>query len=504
MRPIAGVWKRVVLILLAVGVAISAPLATRASEVAVFPLLDISRGPNGITLPVTRYLTERLSETGTEFSRPDMVISFMAHNRIRVAGELETFHLKQVEEDLGVAFVLLGAVVQDKEKPTPSFGVTLNLIRTYDGLTVWSYVGAFSATELLRPLGIGDITSVAELQTLIGDELVKRWPADAVKQEIRDSASIDSILLTPKFVRPGAEVHCTVRLRNRWTVGRTPKVFFKVNEQLHAGSWSEASGGYEATWVAGEQDGRYPVSLLLEWPLYGRTETVPLGSFVVDGVPPLVALELKGERMAGETKVFRGEVTVMPSLIVRKPIARWRITFKTLNDVVVATEEHAGNIPNRVVWAGHNVWEGQEVEGEYRAFFEVWDDAGNTASASETFELKSIPAEVVVEAAKKGEEVVVELQRDSKVPLAYWRLEMWSEEGRLLKQAEGEELPEQLSFELPEVAPDRKIGGILITEDVLGNKGRKNITDFFPPAGQNKAPAEEEQKSATETWVDEF
>jgi hypothetical protein len=280
-----------------------------------------------------------------------------------------------------------------------------------------------------------------------------------------------------------------------------------VDDQVYASSFSVATNSYEATWIAGEKDGRYPVNLLLEWPLYGRTESLPLGSYLVDGVPPLVALDLKGEALAGDPPVFREKVMILPSLIVRKPIARWRITIRDSNDRVAASQEESGNIPVRLTWSGA----GEEfvgglgaVDDVYRVIFDVWDEAGNTASTSAVFELNRTPPTVAVVAEKKGQEVVVGLQRDDKVPLAYWRLEMWSEEGRLLKEAEGQELPPVISVELQADEQNKKIEGVLVTEDILGNRARQQIADFFPPPIEKEAGKEKAGKSATENWVNDF
>jgi hypothetical protein len=398
-------------------------------------------------------------------------------------------------------------VVQSKEAPALSLGVTLNLVRIYDSRTIWSYAGALSRADIRKPLGVGEASSLADLQALLGDDMMASWPADVVSQEQQGSATIDSMVLEPKVVMPGVEVHATVRLRNRWPEGRTPRVFFRADEQVHASTFSPAANSYEATWIAGEKDGRFPVNLLLEWPLYGRTETLPLGSYLVDGVAPLVALDLKGEALPGDPPVFRDKVMIVPSLIVRKPIARWRIAIRDSNDRVAAFQEETGNIPARLTWAGAGeafVGGMGAVGGEYRAVFEVWDEAGNTATASRAFELNRTPPVVEVVAEKKGQEVVVGLQRDDKIPLAYWRLEMWSEEGRLLKAAEGQELQPQISVELKPGEQDQKIEGVLVTEDILGNRARQEIKDFFPPPSEKEPDQKETGKSATETWVNDF
>ncbi len=96
-------------------------------------------------------------------------------------------------------------------------------------------------------------------------------------------------------------------------------------------------------------------------------------------------------------------------------------------------------------------------------------------------------------AEKQGQEMVVGLQREDKVPLAFWRLEVWSEEGRLLKSVEGQELPPQINVELPAGEREQRIEGVLETRDSMGNKARQQIKDFFPPPATGKEKEEGRQ-----------
>jgi len=207
----------------------AASMATGASSVApvaVFPLQDMSQGRNGLDFPFTRYLIQRLQENGTEISRLDTVIAFMSNNRIRHSGQLETYHITRLREELGAAYVLLGTVIQNKDLPKPSLGLTLNLVRTNDGSTIWSYVGAVSGADERNLLGLGEATTARELEPVLADEILSRWPASEIlNQEQQSSASIDSVVLQPKKVVPGTEVHCTVRLRNLWLASRAPGFF---------------------------------------------------------------------------------------------------------------------------------------------------------------------------------------------------------------------------------------------------------------------------------------
>jgi len=335
---------------------------------------------------------------------------------------------------------------------------------------------------------------------------MRLWPGDTLNQQQSRGASIDSVVLGPRQVAPGAEVHCSVRLRNLWLENRAPRIFLKADDQIYAASLSPGSNTYEASWIAGQEDGRFPVTLILEWPLYGRTETVQLGYYLVDGLQPLIALDLKGAVLEGDLPIFRDEVAMVPRRLIRKPIARWRIAFRNKDDVVVAEQKTEGELPDTLIWRGRTTLGGMETKGVYQVLLEVWDEAGNKASATTRFELSKKAPWVKVAAAKEGKKVTVDLnEHDNKIPLAFWRLEMWSKEGKLLKTAEGKDLPAQVGMELPTAAEGQDIEGTLVVQDVLGNKARRALKNLLvPPEPEKKKGEVIEEKTATKAWVEEF
>ncbi|MBE0598781.1 MAG: hypothetical protein IH614_16115 [Desulfuromonadales bacterium] len=444
--------------------------------------------------------------SGNEILSPKTVISFMANNRIRTVGHLESFHISRAREELGATFILLGTISQLKERPTPSMGMTLQLVRTSDGRTVWSYVGHFSTADGRRPLGIGEPKTVTDLYPFFLDDIVSQWPWETINEMQRATAiNIDSIVLQPAHLRPGVEVHAKVRLRNDWPADRSPRVFFKADEQIHAATIGEDSRTYEASWIAGEKDGRFPVNLLLEWPIYGRSETALLGSYLVDGTPPLLELELRGTSQHAEVPVFRKELVIVPRLLVRKPLARWRLAFSNQTGELVGADEGAGNLPGIFAWQGRGNTEVPVLDGEYQVLLEVWDEAGNKASASRRVEMNRSAPAVAMALEKNGQEVVVDLENQGKVPLAFWRLEMWTTEGRIIKMAEGEELPGQIGIELPEGGNDADLQGYLMLRDVLGNQSKRDMNELFLQAGKKQPEKKrEEAVPKSETWVDEF
>jgi TolB-like protein len=485
---------------------VSASLPLQA-PVAVFPLQELGRGSNDVNLPFTSALAERLAASGNEITGHDTVISFMAHNRIRTVGYLESFHIARAREELGAAFVLLGTISQAKEQPVPSMGVSLQLVRTSDARIMWSHVGHLSAADARRLLGIGEPKSVAELQPLILDDIVARWPWEIISEMQKSaSISIDSILLQPRHVRPGSEVYARVNLRDQWPAGRAPRIFFQADDQIHAATVSADGSGYEATWVAGERDGRFPVSLLLQWPLYGRNETAMLGAYVVDGTPPLFELELRGAHQHDDVPVFRKEVVIMPRVLVRKPLARWRLSF--VNDLghPVGVDEGSGNLPENFIWRGDGNKDIPVTNGVYKIILEAWDPAGNSGSASRLVDLDRSKPEVELAVARNGREMLVDLEHRGKVPLAFWSLEMWTREGRIIKAAEGRELPARLGIELPAAEEEGEIEGFLLVQDILGNSSRQKVEDIFLLARKQEPEKVKEEKPAgiSETWVDEF
>ncbi|WP_041718772.1 hypothetical protein [Desulfurivibrio alkaliphilus] len=477
--------------------------------VAVFPLQELKRDGSDVNLEFTNWLAQTLAAAGNEIIDQRTVINFMAFNRIRTAGYLESFYLHRAGEELGVPLVLLGTVSQLREQPLPSLGLTLQLVRTSDARTIWSYVGHLSAADVRRPLAVGEPGSVAELRALLARDLLEQWPWAQIRELRRASMiHLDSVLLQPQYVRPGEEVQVQVRLRSEWLPHSAPRIFFLADDQVHA-AVRHQDGSYRASWPAGDKDGRFPVNLMLEWTHYNRRETAALGAYLVDGSPPLLTLELKGEINGDETPMFRNRLLIQPRLLVPKPLAKWRLSFEDESGHTVGSMEQPGNLPEVLVWQGMGN-EGRLYSGTYQVVVEVQDLAGNRQRVSQPVELQRSTPGVALSAAREEQEIMVDLrQHDGRVPLDFWRLETWTREGRLLKTAEGRELPARVELALPSAEAGEagaEIQGRLVVRDVLGNQSRRDLNDFFrtaagrPPAQE----AEEQPAGMSESWVDEF
>jgi len=478
--------------------------AAAAVPVAIFPLQELRDGRNDVNLPFTNVLAERLTAVGNDITDIDTVITFMADNRIRYVGSLETFYFSRARYDLGVPFVLLGTITQRKELPVPSLGLTLYLVRTSDARTLWSYTGDFSAAEERRVLGINEPQSTEDLQLLLLDEVVEQWPWEIIEApQQAESLRIEYATLRPNYVRTGDEIYAQVRLRDIGQGGQTPRVFFKALDQLYPATLSPDGFTYKGTWFAGEDSGRTPVTLLLNWPNYGRSEEILLGSYIIDNTPPLFEIELKGTAVHEGMTVFRRVLEIIPRPLIHKPVVRWRLAFYD-DTVMVGQMVGTGKLPPRFIWKGRGTVEAVLPDGVYQVVVEAWDRAGNFAKDSKMVEMDGSMSELNLVADRSEDGIVVDLSVTGTVPLAFWRLELWTKEGRLLTQSEGKDIPVRIDIDIPDSAQEQEIEGSLFYQDILGKQTRRKVKNLFPE--ENKQVVKKKKKSSgiSVEWVDEF
>jgi len=475
-----------------------------AVPIAVFPLEDLATGRSDVNLPITRVLSDYLRQNGNEIIAENAVITFMANHRIRKVGQLEAFNALRVLEELRAGFVLTGTIHQRKERPDPTLALTLSLIRASDARTVWSYAGSVTTAERRKALGIGEPISTDELQYLLLDEMFASWPWQRISevQEV-GAVNLDTVRLQPKYARPGDEMSCRVSVHESWADNLFPKAFFKADDQIYPATVADDGKSFTVNWVAGEENGNYPVSLLLEWSQSARTEPVLLGSYIIDGTPPLLEVELRGGKMYQGMPVFNRNVVVIPSMVVPKLLSSWRLSINYLVSIsdkqYIGEVKGKGNLPPSFVWQGH----GYFGDGIYEFIIEAWDKAGNMAVASATAEYSKALPKVDLALSNKQDQMIMDVQYASKVPLRYWRLEMWTKEGRLITEAEGSELPVKVRFKTPDMT-NQEITGFVFLQDAFGKHSRVKVEDLLPELKKKRQKKEEEPTGISEKWVDEF
>ena len=116
---------------------------------------------------------------------------------------------------------------------------------------------------------------------------------------------------------------------------------------------------------------------------------------------------------------------------------------------------------------------------------------------------KALP-KVDLALSQKQDQLIMDVEYASKVPLRYWRLEMWTKEGRLLTEAEGNELPVKVGFKPPDAALNQEITGFVFLQDAFGKQSRVKVEDLLPELKKTRQKKEEKPTGISENWVDEF
>jgi hypothetical protein len=354
----------------------------------------------------------------------------------------------------------------------------------------------------------------------------------------RQSNAIESIALAPKYLRPGEEVRCTIRLRPVDQDEEQPVVYIKVGNRVYLAqetpsgleyeaAWigsegkphgpvvskqdinlaainSEDSALFESIWVEEDKDDHYPVSLVLSWPT-GPKEGFFVGSYVVDSRAPEATLEVVGTEIEGRV-TFRDKVDLMPQIIEREQLSHWQIAVENQEGKVIALDDGKGNLPYRFTWKGQYNSGRRVKDGQYAVVLSVWDQAGNMGRSSQTVSFVRAPPILELQATKQQENMLLDIHHEGEVPLDHWYLEIWTEQGALLKTVEDEKLPAKVEVPLALLPESCKMVGYLFAQDILGNQSRQEIKDLSLLAAQAEPTETESERTGSheKSWNADF
>lgn len=476
-----------------------------AVTLAVFPIEDMSEGLNGIDYELTEQLNNDMAEKGLDVIGVKDIISFMGRNRIRRLGVLDTISIFKTRDELGADFILYGSFYSNTKESIPVMGLNLYLVRTVDARIIWSNSEGISRSDVQHLLGLGEPDTKAELSYILRQNVLRTWPDELEFVEGRQlSFEIDDVQLTPVYLRPGEEIKCKVKLNEYWLSEESPRVFFKVNGRVFRANETTDGTYYEAEWTGFGRDGNYPVTLVVNWPS-GKKKVAYVGTYFIDSQPPKVTLNLKGIRLQG-TVAFRDQVLIIPHMMDREPISRWNISVVSEKGEELMSESGKGNLPQRFVWRGQQKSGKLTNEGIYQVILKSWDRAQNMGVTSQYVMFSRKPPEMVLEAKMETESknMMVNLDNEGSIPIAFWRMEMRNTEGIVLKYVDGDDLPVQV--ELDNSADDSKITCIVVMKDVLGNQIRKEIDDILLYSMKSDAlpQGSEFQDTKESAWVEGF
>lgn len=448
----------------------------RAEVLAIFPIEDLSKGKNGVNSEVSGYLGWEMDQRGFDVVAGDAVVSFMARHRMRWLGFLDTSSIVSAKEELGADLILFGNVTLRKggAASSSSYGLTLYLIRTEDTRSIWTGTAGLSSADIVHLLGINEAAEKEGMLAGLTQKVLETWPEDlGGLAPLQGALEIDGYDLQPEYVQRGEKVASTVTLRTKWAKEDMPRVFFKAAGRVYRATHSEGSNTYSAEWTIVDADGRYPVTMVVNWPS-GKKKVAYLGAYRVDSTPPRVVLDLKGVKLQG-TVAFRDKIIIVPRMLRREPVARWELKVADELGEEQMSVLGYGNLPMRFVWngLGRDGWPAEE--GVYRVSLQVWDRANNISETFEPVAVARTPPTMVLEAKNRGRDMIVDLSHEGAVPVAFWRMEMRDGEGAVIKVAEGEDLPVRMDLNRPGQR------GIKVADDLQGPGNTIKVADQLRP-----------------------
>ncbi len=485
-------------------------------SVAVFPVDDLSKKHNSLDNDITKFISAEVSKRGLTVVPQGDILNFMAELGVRKLGYLPSPVIMQARGAIKADLIILASVCQRQVKPA-SFGVSISLIRTSDGVTIWSNNSGLSLADEQRFMGINAPQTVADLLPILASNIFANWPVDLdfsigskmaglqiAKVSESSYVQVDSVSFNSKFVRPGQDVKCTVRFKNDNVKNRQVKVFVKVGGQVHLAS-SDDGVYFNATWAGLDrkqgknvqvamnkpsskvfnevwngdlQNASYPVSLILDWPS-GKHEESYLGSYVVDSRPPEFTLKTVSKKISG-TPVFRGNLPFSVHFQRREPISKWMMAIVDKDSKVVLRDCGSGMVPDQFSWHGQTSGNLRADSGIYYVCLKLWDRAGNSSQAGQKVLLLPTKPEVNVSVHAKGKDIIAIMRSKDKVPVTAWRMELWSQDDKLLNTFSGGSLPVKIRLPIFASLVDKsKIDCVLTVRDSLGSKSIHRINDFL-------------------------
>ncbi len=480
-------------------VAVFSP-AAQARSLAIFPLLDLTKDANGVNFPLTGYLRRQAGKLGDKLISDKKIMAFMVRHRIRTLGRLDSQTIAEARKELGADLILLGTVCQLDRAPSAAVSMSLQLIRTSDGKTIWTTIRDLSQNDLQRLLALSEPKTLNDLLKVYCPTLLASFPREInTAGPAREGLSLSSIVLRPEYVRPGQPVVCRVIISATSRIKPGSEASVQVDGRVYPAALNEEEYGVTASWPAQKTAGTYQVTLVVKQPS-GRRETAILGRYHVDSTPPALVIHLVGKKLDGLV-TFSRSLAIITTMPDPEPLDRWTIAVFDKDNEIIVDQEDAGQLPERINWNGYTSSGLPALDGVYLIKITAWDRAGLIASAEQKVSLRRTPPRINLKVVKKGRRLRLALADSVTTPVSFWWLRIYQDGGRVVKAASGDHFPADVVVDLPEHAAGSRFELMLVARDVLGNRSRRQVKDLL--ALTEKAQAQQRHEIESQ-WLEDF
>ena len=448
-------------------------IAQSINKVAVLPIQDLTHGANGVNFNCTNLLEKNLLKHGIKIVNNKEVMSTLVKYRIRWTGFLNTYDIYLLGRDLKTDYILIGTICEYSNKIDPRVSITLTLINSKTGKSVWAWVGSLSIKDFIHPLGLFEPKDASDLLPILVAEAIGNFPKDIeFKGNICPNCIIRDIVVRPRFIRSGQYVTCIVRI-NRLNYKVNPIIKLHLNNtfiKLKLVSKDE----YKATFEGPIKQGSFP--LYLTYQINNKTNRIYIGNITVDNKAPKVKLIARGIHLWNAVALKR-RLVILPRLSNPEPISRWQIAVCTLDGEKILSQDGSGPLPSKFFWRGQDASGAMVATGVYKIVLDIWDMAGNKAEASIKVAVIRTPPQIKVSSKLINNKLFLTVKNDTDIPLSFWRLEIF-EGDKLVKTEIGSKLPVIIKFSIPKKVSS-KLYCIVTARDIFGNTTKKKFTNIF-------------------------
>lgn len=427
---------------------------SRSQDIALLPVADTSKDYNGVDLDTTAVLYDLLAANGLGLLEDTAVRSFMAANRLRYSGVIDSFAARKMGRELGADIVLLATLCESGALGRKRFGLVLTAVETVNGEVVWSTQDSSSLLQETTLLGVGEPLDGPELKFGVLQRLAEQAATEiSLLEELASSGThqlkLVDIRVEPEFLRGGELLKCQIKLESLSEMPHQVVLKSCGSEVIMVPGGSK--GEFNGRWRAPVDEGEYELSLICASGPGEQIITIrDAASYTVFNQAPELEVVLKQGLLVNDTTVFRERLLISSRLKPKRSISRWQVKVIRPDGRVMVDDNMDGELPRDLVWSGCNNKRQRLPDGEYDLLVTIWDSAGNRV---ETYHKVSILSEcqpIEVKTVRKGKKnfVHLESQESSLKSLELdWRLQVLLPDGELVIEISGTKLP--VDLELP-------------------------------------------------------
>jgi TolB-like protein len=448
-------------------------------SIAILPLENLTDDRNATDI-VTEHVKRELKGKGwVLITKAETVEEFLAKKRIRYTGSITRMTVREMGKVLGVDAVLVGSVTQfSGNKTTATVGVSARLVSALDGSLIWADNKAYTTRDFVGLLGLGAVSSLDEISSIVVKDLVKSI-ADRffINEAALSPFEIERVAAYPAVGKGGEEIELRVKVL---PILEEPKEVKAVIDGKEVAFSIMGDGEFVGSVIAPEAEGIYFVDVVAM-----NHSGVPFsfdaaGKIVVDNTPPKISMALDKKIFASNSR--NNSVIFTTMLLSLEEIDEWRMEILDKKGKLVRGDRGYGKVPKKLIWRGETDKRGRAGDGEYTCKFSVKDVAGNETVIIEKVKVKNSPPDIKVDVDIIDDILLFTFNHDPDDNIQSWELLLKDRKGKIVNQFEGEgDIPEKLEYLMEEDFDFRKTTFSITALDVAGNsfKLTKALPSFF-------------------------